>query len=133
MVPGSAAPKIISRKMLSSMKKGSVIVDVAVDQGGCIETTKPTTHEDPIYKVDNIVHYCVANMPGAVPMTSTISLTNSTSSYVLDLLKEDFLSGKIKNQAILKGINIYKGKITHKGLSDSFDMQYSNPSKIFNT
>ena len=133
LVPGSAAPKIISKDMLSLMKKGSVIVDVAVDQGGCIETTKPTTHESPIYKVNEIVHYCVANMPGAVPMTSTISLTNSTSSYVLDLLKEDLLSGKIKNKAILKGINIYKGKVMHKGLSESFKMKYHDPLKTFNT
>ena len=119
--------------MLKIMKRGSVIVDVAIDQGGCVETSKPTTFANPTYIVDDIIHYCVANMPGAVPMTSTISLTNSTSSYVLDLLKEDLFSGKIKSKAILKGINIYKGKVMHKGLSESFKMKYHNPLKIFNT
>ena len=133
LVPGSAAPKIISKKMLDLMKAGSVVIDVAVDQGGCIETTKPTTHEDPIYKVGEIVHYCVANMPGAVPKTSTISLTNSTSAYILDLLKEDFSSGKIKSQEILKGVNIYKGEITHEGLAKSFNMPYKSLDQIFCT
>ena len=128
LVPGSKAPKIISKKMLSLMKKGSVIVDVAVDQGGCIETTKPTTHEDPIYDVDGIVHYCVANMPGAVPQTSTVSLTNCTSSYILELLKEDFFSSNLNSNAIRKGVNIYKGKITHKGLAESFNLPYENIS-----
>ncbi len=130
LVPGSKAPKIISRKMLSLMKKGSVIVDVAVDQGGCIETTKPTTHEDPIYTVDGIVHYCVANMPGAVPQTSTVSLTNCTSSYVLELLKEDFTSDTLLSSSIMKGVNVFKGKITHKGLAESFDLPYDNLSSV---
>ncbi len=126
LVPGSKAPKIISKDMLSLMKKGSVIVDVAVDQGGCIETTKPTTHQDPIYVVDGIVHYCVANMPGAVPQTSTVSLTNCTSSYVLELLKEDFSSSNLNSQSIKKGVNIYKGYITHEGLAKSFDLPYQD-------
>jgi len=126
LVPGTRAPKIISRRMLSLMKEGSVVVDVAVDQGGCIETTKPTTHKNPIYIVDGIVHYCVANMPGSVPMTSTISLTNSTSAYILSLLKEDLRPGKILDTSILKGINIYRGEITHKGLADSFDLPFKN-------
>tara|TARA_Y100000768_G_C23951515_1_gene670474 strand:- start:95 stop:1216 length:1122 start_codon:yes stop_codon:yes gene_type:complete len=126
LVPGSKAPKIITRKMLSLMKKGSVIVDVAVDQGGCIETTKPTTHQNPIYDVDGIVHYCVANMPGAVPQTSTVSLTNCTNSYILDLIKEDFYSSNLNSRSIRKGVNVYKGKITHKGLADSFNLPYMN-------
>jgi len=126
LVPGSKAPKIITRKMLSLMKKGSVIVDVAVDQGGCIETTKPTTHENPIYDIDGIVHYCVANMPGAVPQTSTVSLTNCTNSYILDLIKEDFCSSNLNNRSIRKGVNVYKGKITHKGLAESFKLPYMN-------
>ena len=108
------------------MKEGSVVVDVAVDQGGCIETTKPTTHKNPIYIVDGIVHYCVANMPGSVPMTSTISLTNSTSAYILSLLKEDLRPGKILDTSILKGVNIYRGEITHKGLAESFDLPFKN-------
>tara|TARA_Y100000768_G_scaffold349342_1_gene298832 strand:+ start:774 stop:1895 length:1122 start_codon:yes stop_codon:yes gene_type:complete len=124
LVPGSKAPNIISKKMLSLMKKGSVIVDVAVDQGGCIETTRPTTHENPIYTIDGIVHYCVANMPGAVPQTSTVSLTNCTSSYVLELLKEDFTSGSLLSNSIMKGVNVFKGNITHRGLADSFGLPY---------
>ena len=130
LVPGSAAPKIVSKMMLKKMKPGSVLVDVAVDQGGCIETTKPTTHHNPIYEVDGIIHYCVANMPGAVPKTSTISLTNNTSSYIVDLLNENFNSGDIKKDSIRKGINIYKGHITHKGLADSFSLPYSELSKL---
>lgn len=130
LVPGSAAPKIISREMLKKMKPGSVLVDVAVDQGGCIETTKPTTHHNPIYEVDGIIHYCVANMPGAVPKTSTISLTNNTSSYIIDLLNEDFSSGKINSNSIKTGVNIFKGNITHKGLADSFSLKYSNLSNL---
>jgi len=123
LLPGRKAPKIITKKRLSLMKKGSVVVDVAVDQGGCLETTRPTTHQDPIYDIDGIIHYCVANMPGAVPQTSTIALTNSTGSYVLQLLEnQDIL--KTKNQALLKGINIYNGEITHKGLSESFSLPY---------
>ena len=125
LVPGSTAPKIITKETLSLMKAGSVVVDVAVDQGGCIETTKPTTHKNPIFEDNGIIHYCVANMPGAVPKTSTISLTNSTSSYILDLLKEDF-SKEIENKPIAKGINIFRGEITHKGLADSFGMNYKN-------
>ncbi|MAV64769.1 MAG: alanine dehydrogenase [Pelagibacteraceae bacterium TMED124] len=122
LVAGKKAPKIISRDLLGLMKKGSVVVDVAVDQGGCLETTKPTTHKDPIYIVDGIVHYCVANMPGSVPMTSTISLTNSTSSYILDLLKQDLKNMKFKNKSLLKGVNVYRGEVTHQGLADSLNI-----------
>ena len=133
LVPGSTAPKIISQKILKTMKPGSVVVDVAVDQGGCIETTRPTTHKDPIYDVEGIIHYCVANMPGAVPKTSTISLTNSTSSYIIDLLKEDFFSQKINNPSIASGINIYRGEVCHKGLAESFNMPYKNLTEILHT
>ena len=133
LVPGATAPKIISKEMLVTMKPGSVAVDVAVDQGGCIETTRPTTHKNPIYEVDRIIHYCVANMPGAVPKTSTISLTNSTSSYIIDLLKEDFANKKITNTSIAKGINIYRGEITHKGLAESFNMPYKKLNEILST
>jgi len=130
LVPGSKAPKIISKKMLSLMKKGSVVVDVAVDQGGCIETTKPTTHENPIYTVNDIVHYCVANMPGAVPKTSTVSLTNSTSSYILELLKQDFSRDTLTSKSIASGINVYRGEVTHEGLAKSFKMPHKELSSI---
>ena len=122
LIPGKKAPKIISKSKLKLMKKGSVVVDVAVDQGGCIETTRATTHKNPIYEVEGIIHYCVANMPGAVPKTSTVSLTNSTSSYILDLLKEDF--NQIKNNSLAKGVNAFKGHVTHKGLANSLNLPY---------
>ena len=125
LLPGRKAPKIITKNKLKLMKRGSVVVDVAVDQGGCLETTMPTTHEDPIYDVDGIIHYCVANMPGAVPKTSTVALTNSTSSYILELLDTQNIL-ESKNNAILKGINVYNGQITHKGLAESFNLPYKN-------
>jgi len=132
LVPGEKAPKIISKDTLSFMKEGSVVVDVAVDQGGCIETTKPTTHKDPIYNVDGIIHYCVANMPGSVPKTSTVSLTNTTSSYILKLLKEEQVSFSHLEPSLLKGINIYKGNITHQGLADSLKMPYKSLNSCIN-
>ncbi len=125
LLPGRKAPKIITKNKLKLMKRGSVVVDVAVDQGGCLETTTPTTHEDPIYEVDGIIHYCVANMPGAVPKTSTVALTNSTSSYILELLDTQSIL-ESKNNAILKGINVYNGQITHKGLAESFNLPYKD-------
>ena len=132
LVPGEKAPKIIKKEMLSCMKKGSVIVDVAVDQGGCIETTKPTTHKNPTYDVDGIIHYCVANMPGSVPKTSTVSLTNATSSYILEILKEKAISFKGLPNSIKKGVNVYKGNITHKGLADSLNMPYKELDNCIN-
>ena len=122
---GKNAPKVISDQMLDTVKPGTVMVDISIDQGGCFETSSPTTHDNPTFIHKGIVHYCVTNMPGAVPKTSTVSLTNSTSSYILDLLKEDF-SKEIENKPIAKGINIFRGDITHKGLADSFGMNYKN-------
>ena len=125
LLPGRKAPKIITKDKLKLMKRGSVVVDVAVDQGGCLETTTPTTHENPIYEVDGIIHYCVANMPGAVPKTSTVALTNSTSSYILELLDTQNIL-ESKNNAILRGVNVYNGQITHKGLAESFNLSYKD-------
>ncbi len=122
LIPGAKAPKLISADMLKIMKEGSVIVDVAVDQGGCVETCRPTTHEEPTYITEGIVHYCVSNMPGAVPYTSTLSLTNVTLPYVKHLAKNG-LSG-LKDQMFNGGVNIFNGKITHKGVSDAFGMPY---------
>ena len=104
------------------MKPGSVIVDVAVDQGGCVETCKPTTHEKPTYIIDNIVHYCVSNMPGAVPYTSTLALTNVTLSYIKDLANKG--EEALKSIYFKDGVNIYKGDVTHKGVSEAFDLPY---------
>jgi len=122
LIPGAKAPKLIKKNMLKNMKHGSVIVDVAVDQGGCVETCKPTTHKDPTFIVDNIVHYCVSNMPGAVPYTSTLALTNVTLPYVKSLANNGISA--LSNPIFNGGVNIYKGKVTHKGVSDAFNLSY---------
>ena len=121
LIPGAKAPKLIKKNMLNIMKNGSVIVDVAVDQGGCVETCKPTTHKDPTYIVDGIVHYCVSNMPGAVPYTSTLALTNVTLPYIKLLANNPEKS--LINPLFKGGVNIYKGKVTHKGVSDAFSLE----------
>ena len=124
LIPGAKAPKLISKKMLSLMKPGSVIVDVAVDQGGCVETCKPTTHENPPYVVNDILHYCVSNMPGAVPYTSTLALTNVTLPYVKLLASKG--EGALSSNMFKGGVNIFKGKVTHQGVSDAFKLPYSD-------
>ena len=129
LVVGAKAPKIIDRKLLSIMQPGSVVVDVSVDQGGCIETTKPTTHEKPTFVEENIIHYCVSNMPGAVPYTSTIALCNATFRYVKEIANSGFDSFKT-NTSLLKGLNIYKGEITHEAVAKCFDLKYVNPLNL---
>jgi alanine dehydrogenase len=124
LIHGAAAPKLITRDMLKIMKKGSVLVDVAIDQGGCAETAKPTTHDNPIYEVDGIIHYCVANMPGAVPNTSTKALTNATLPYALEIADKGYEKAAKENPEILKGINILKGKVTYKAVADAFGLEY---------
>jgi alanine dehydrogenase len=126
LITGAVAPKLISRDMLKLMKKGSVIVDVSIDQGGCVETAKPTTHDDPIYEVDGVIHYCVANMPGAVSYTSTKALTNATLPYALEIADKGYINAAKENPEIAKGINVLKGKVTHKGVADAFDMEYEH-------
>ncbi len=125
LIPGATAPRLITREMLKLMKKGSVIVDVAIDQGGCFETSKPTTHDDPIYEVDGIVHYCVANMPGAVSMTSTVALTNATLPYALELADKGYAKAAQESPEIAKGLNIIEGKITYQGVAEAFSMPYT--------
>jgi len=124
LIPGAVAPKLITREMLAYMKKGSVIVDVAIDQGGCFETSKATTHDDPIYEVDGIIHYCVANMPGAVSMTSTVALTNATLPYAIQLANKGYKTAALENAEIAKGLNVVEGKVTYKGVSDAFDLPF---------
>jgi len=124
LIPGTKAPKLIRRPMLKSMKQGSVIVDVAVDQGGCIETCKPTTHEDPIFVVDGVVHYCVANMPGAVPFTSTIALTNATLPYAVEIADKGWEYAARTNAEIRRGLNMVGGRITYQGVADAFGLEY---------
>ncbi len=126
LIPGKAAPKIMKKAYLANMKPGSVFVDVAVDQGGCCETTKVTSHTDPIYEVDGVIHYCVGNMPGAVPRTSTIALTNATLKYGLQLANLG-LEGACKASAVMpSGVNTYHGKITCKAVAETFKMEYTD-------
>ena len=120
LLKGAKAPNLITRDMLKEMRPGTVIVDVAVDQGGCVETTKPTTHEDPIYIIDDVVHYSVANMPGAVPYTSTVALTNVTLPYVLKLSNLGWEKATRKDTSLQKGLNIVKGKVVYKEIIDAF-------------
>ncbi len=124
LIPGAKAPKLITRDMLKDMRSGTVLVDVAVDQGGCFETTKPTTHEDPTYIIDDVVHYSVANMPGAVPYTSTLALTNVTLPYALQLANKGWKKACKENQPLKLGLNVINGKVVYKGVSDAFDLEY---------
>lgn len=123
LLKGAKAPNLITRDMLKEMRPGTVIVDVAVDQGGCVETTKPTTHEDPVYIIDDVVHYCVANMPGAVPYTSTIALTNVTLPYVLQLANSGWQGACRSNKSLSKGLNIVDGQVIYKEIMDSFNWE----------
>ncbi|HVF56324.1 MAG TPA: alanine dehydrogenase, partial [Pyrinomonadaceae bacterium] len=125
LVPGAAAPKLVTRGMLKDVTNGSVIVDVAVDQGGCIETTHPTTHSDPTYYVDGVLHYCVANMPGAVPRTSTFALTNATLPYVLKLANRGFLDAIARDPGLKEGVNTYAGKLTYEAVASAQGLEYT--------
>jgi alanine dehydrogenase len=125
LIPGALAPKLITREMLAAMKDASVLVDVAIDQGGCAETSRPTTHDDPVYEVDGVVHYCVANMPGAVPITSTRALTNVTLPYV-EALADDGVLGAIRRDAALaQGVNVVDGKVTYRAVADAHGLEYT--------
>ena len=124
LIPGAAAPKLITRDMLKLMKPGAVIVDVAIDQGGCFETSHPTTHSDPIFMVDGIVHYAVANIPGAVPHTSTIALTNATLKYALALADKGWRKACKEDKALHRGLNIVNGKVVFKAVADVFGLEY---------
>ena len=130
LIPGAEAPKLVTKEMVKSMKRGSVIVDVAIDQGGCVETSKPTTHANPTYLVDDVVHYCVANMPGGVPRTSTMALNKATLPLLLKLADQGYKKTLQDNKNYLAGLNVYRGKITFKGVSDAFNLDYSSPSDL---
>ena len=125
LIAGAKAPKLVTRDMLQTMKKGAVLVDVAIDQGGCFETSKPTTHVDPIYMVDGVVHYCVANMPGAVPRTSTLALTNATLPYAVEIANKGWKGAMRKNPEIKRGANVIKGKVTYKAVAEAFGLEYT--------
>jgi alanine dehydrogenase len=130
LVAGAKAPRLVNKNMLSTMKKGAVIVDVAIDQGGCFETSRPTTHLDPVYTVNGITHYCVANMPGAVPVTSTMALTNATLPYALAIANLGWKKACIENNELKKGLNIVNGFVTHKAVAEAFDLLYTPADKI---
>jgi len=128
LVPGANAPKLVSKDMIRSMKRGAVIVDVAIDQGGCVETSKPTTHSNPTYMVGDIVHYCVTNMPGGVPMTSTIALNAATLPFVLKLAQEGYKNALASDANFLAGLNVCKGNVTHKAVADELHYEYVSAS-----
>jgi alanine dehydrogenase len=128
LIPGAEAPKLVTKDMLKIMRRGSVIVDVAIDQGGCVETSKPTTHANPTYIVENVVHYCVANMPGGVPRTSTLALNNATLPYLVELADKGYEKALKEDKNFLAGLNIYKGQVTHKAVADVFGYKYISPS-----
>lgn len=125
LIPGAKAPSLITRDMLKEMRPGTVIVDVAVDQGGCIETCRPTTHDDPIFIIDEVVHYCVANMPGAVPYTSTVALTNATLPYALQLAEKGWQKACNDNPELKMGLNVVNGKVVYQGVADAFNLAYT--------
>ena len=129
LIPGAKAPKLITKDMLKFMKRGSVIVDVAIDQGGCIETSKPTTHANPTYIVDDIVHYCVANMPGGVPRTSTIALNQATIPFLSRLADKGYKKALKEDKNFLAGLNIFKGQVTYKAVADAFGHKYVSPTQ----
>lgn len=130
LIPGAKAPYLVTRDMLPTMREGSVIVDVSVDQGGCIETTRPTTHADPTYVIDGVVHYCVANMPGAVPFTSTIGLTNATLPYMLQLADLGYREALRQNAELRPGLNIMDGEVTYEGVAEAFGLEYTPTDSV---
>ena len=125
LVAGAKAPKLVTREMLKTMSKGSVLVDVAIDQGGCFETSRPTTHSDPIFEVEGIVHYCVANMPGAVAKTSTMALTNATLPYAVQIANKGWRRAMRENPEIKLGANVMKGKVTYQAVAETFGLEYT--------
>jgi alanine dehydrogenase len=129
LIPGAKAPHLITRDMLKEMQPGTVVVDVAVDQGGCIETCKPTTHENPTYIIDDVVHYCVANMPGAVPYTSTLALTNATLPYAIQLADKGWKKAVQENPDLVPGLNVINGEIVYEAVAQAFDMPYTPVDK----
>jgi len=130
LIPGAEAPKLVTKEMIKNMKRGSVIVDVAIDQGGCVETSKPTTHANPTYIVDDVVHYCVANMPGAVPRTSTLALNNATLPFLSKLANEGYEKALKNDKNFLAGLNVFKGSVTYKAVADALGHKYVSPNEL---
>jgi alanine dehydrogenase len=130
LIPGASAPKLVSRELISKMKPGSVVVDVAIDQGGCFETSRPTTHADPVYVVDGVTHYCVANMPGGVPRTSTFALNNATLPFVLALASKGWKKALADDPHLRDGLNVAAGRVTCKPVAEALDYKYSAPESV---
>ena len=129
LIPGAEAPKLITKSMLKKMKRGSVIVDVAIDQGGCVETSKPTTHAEPTYIVDDVVHYCVANMPGGVPRTSTLALNKATLPFLMKLADNGYQKALKEDKNFLEGLNVFKGEVTYKAVAETFGYNFTSASQ----
>ena len=129
LIPGAEAPKLVTKNMLKKMKRGSVIVDVAIDQGGCVETSKPTTFAEPTFIIDDIIHYCVANMPGGVPRTSTIALNKATLPFLTKLAKDGYLKALNEDKNFLAGLNVCKGEVTYKAVADAFGYKFLSPNE----
>jgi alanine dehydrogenase len=132
LLPGAKAPKLVTKPMLARMKPGSVLVDVSIDQGGCFETSKPTTHAAPTYVLDDVIHYCVANMPGAVARTSTFALTNATLPFILDIANKGYQQAMLDDQHLLNGLNIFKGQVTYQAVAQAHDYVYVAPETVLN-
>jgi alanine dehydrogenase len=130
LIPGASAPRLLTKHMLSIMRPGSVVIDVSIDQGGCFETSKPTTHANPTYVVDGVVHYCVANMPAAVPLTSTVALNNSTLPFVVLLASQGYKEAMRRDKHLLNGLNICNGKITYKAVAEALHQPYTPAKQI---
>lgn len=130
LLPGASAPKLISREMLKTMRPGSVVVDVAIDQGGCIETSHATTHSEPTFIEEGVVHYCVANMPGVVPRTSTLALNNATMPFVLALANKGYVDALSLDPHLMNGLNVYRGKVTHLGVAEAHQMDYRPAAEV---
>ncbi len=130
LIPGAVTPKLVTRDMLPTMKPGTVLVDVAVDQGGCFETTVPTTHDHPTFVIDHVIHYCVANMPGAVPRTSTLALTNATLPYAIQIANKGWKNACVESEPLRKGLNVVKGKVVYKGVAEAFDLSYNDVQTV---
>lgn len=133
LIPGAKAPHLVTRDMLKIMRPGTVLVDVAVDQGGCIETCKPTTHENPTFIIDDVIHYCVANMPGAVPYTSTLALTNATLPYAIQLANKGWQKACRENIELQLGLNVVKGEVVYKGVSEAWNLPYTEVTEVLQT
>jgi len=131
LIPGNSAPRLVTRAMLKHMRPGSVIVDVSIDQGGCFETSRPTTHQNPTYIIDGVVHYCVSNMPGAVPRTSTFALNNATLPFVLALANKGYKQALSQDPHLMNGLNIFQGKVTHKAVASALQQEYTPADALF--